>query len=139
MEQRLDLCVFMFFIRHSYTNPIEIVKKKRPNSLLAVTFRTLKWPLLSIALPRICLIGFNFSQPFLINRAISFSLEPESQHTTNVGYGLIFAYVLVYTGIAVSSIHAIRLALFTNTIFLRYQLDSTNILPIVQSLWLVAD
>lgn len=80
---------------------IGIVKKKKSNSLLVTVFRTLKWPLLSIALPRLCLIGFNFSQPFLINRAISLSTEPDSQHATNVGYGLIFAYVIAYTGIAV--------------------------------------
>lgn len=80
---------------------LHLVTKKRPNSLLGVAFDTLKWPLLAVVTPRACLIALNFSQPFLINRAIKLSNEPISEETTNIGYGLIGAYILVYTGIAV--------------------------------------
>ena len=61
----------------------------------------MKWPLLAAAFPRFCLVGFSFAQPFLINRAILFSGSPNTPENRNVGYGLIGAYVLVYTGIAV--------------------------------------
>lgn len=71
------------------------------NSLLAVTLRRLKFPILAVVLPRACLIAFNFCQPFLINRAVSYSEEAETAQTRNVGYGLIGAYIIVYVGIAV--------------------------------------
>ena len=48
-------------------------------------------------------MAFNFCQPFLINRAVTFSQQSTSAQTTNIGYGLIGAYVLVYVGIAVRS------------------------------------
>lgn len=61
----------------------------------------LKWPLIAVVLPRACLIAFTFCQPLLINRSIKLSNEPVTEQTTKYGYGLIGAYVLVYTGIAV--------------------------------------
>ena len=77
------------------------VTKKGPSSLFAITLGVLKWPLLSIVIPRASLIAFTFCQPFLINRAITLAMEPVTEHTTNMGYGLIGAYVIVYVGIAV--------------------------------------
>lgn len=83
------------------------VKSKGPNSLLAVTLKRLKWPVLAVIPPRLCLIAFNFCQPFLIDRAIRYSEQAETSalgsQESNVGYGLIGAYILVYVGIAVSS------------------------------------
>ena len=70
------------------------------NSLLIVYLKELKWHLLSVIPPRLGLIAFNFAQPFLIERAIHFSQQPVTSSTTNVGYGLIGAYFLVYCGIA---------------------------------------
>ena len=70
-------------------------------SLLVVTLKLLKWPLLSAILPRLALTAFTYCQPFLINSAVSLSLEPVDGPTTNNGYGLIGAYILVYVGIAV--------------------------------------
>lgn len=57
--------------------------------------------MLAVIPPRIILVAFNFCQPFLINRAVTFSQEPLTTHTTNVGYGLIAAYIIVFIGIAV--------------------------------------
>lgn len=76
---------------------------KSTHSLFYVALKTLKWPLLSVVLPRLCLVGFNFAQPFLINRAITLSQQPVTEQTTNYGYGLIGAYIIVYMGIAVRS------------------------------------
>ena len=42
-----------------------------------------------------------YSQPFLITTAVNLSLEAVNGKTTNDGYGLIGAYILVYVGIAV--------------------------------------
>ena len=72
-------------------------------SLLASYFVQLKWPLFAVVPPRLGLIAFNFCQPFLIQRTISFSQQPVTEGTTNVGYGLIGAYFLVYCGIAFTS------------------------------------
>jgi hypothetical protein len=63
----------------------------------------LGWPVLQSIPPRACLVALNFCQPFLINRAITLSQEAITKHTTQVGYGLIGAYVFVYVGIAVSA------------------------------------
>lgn len=62
---------------------------------------TLKWPLLAAATPRAFLIALNFCQPLLINRTLILSIQDVTSQTTNFGYGLIGAYVLVYGGIAV--------------------------------------
>jgi hypothetical protein len=77
------------------------VSRTGSRSLFAATLLTLKWPVLAVLPPRLSLIAFNFCQPFLINRAVTFSQEPVTSQTTNIGYGLIGAYVLVFVGIAV--------------------------------------
>ena len=79
--------------------------KKPDGTLFYTTLRVLKRPLLAAAFPRLCLIGFSFAQPFLINRAILFASSPDTPENRNVGYGLIGAFVLVYIGIAVSFEH----------------------------------
>ncbi|KAL8856229.1 MAG: hypothetical protein Q9178_007146 [Gyalolechia marmorata] len=77
--------------------------KGLPRSLLKIFFRRLQWRLLAGVPPRLALIGFNFCQPFLIERAIKFNSMPINQSTTNIGYGLIGAYFLVYCGIAITT------------------------------------
>ncbi|KAK2813402.1 hypothetical protein FQN50_000718 [Emmonsiellopsis sp. PD_5] len=72
-------------------------------SLLLQTIKAFKWPLLYGIIPRLFLIGFTFSQPFLIERAVTLSLLPVTDETTNWGYGLIGAYAIVYIGIAIST------------------------------------
>ncbi|KAL9602458.1 MAG: hypothetical protein Q9179_002540 [Wetmoreana sp. 5 TL-2023] len=76
---------------------------KSSRALLMLFFRRLKWRLLAAVPPRLGLIAFNFCQPFLIERAISFNRQPVTDSSTNVGYGLIGAYFLVYCGIAVTT------------------------------------
>ena len=76
--------------------------QKTQQSLLAVTFRALKWTLLAAALPRLCLTAFVFCQPFLIEKTIGLANEPITGESTSSGYGMIGAYVFVYVGIAVS-------------------------------------
>lgn len=59
--------------------------------------KLLKWELLAVCIPRLLLIGINFSQPFLINRAVRFLEEPVTPSTKNIGYGLIGATALIYS------------------------------------------
>lgn len=76
---------------------------KAPRSLLYLFCGRLKWHLLAVVPSRLGLIAFDFAQPFLIQRAISFSSRSKAQDPDNVGYGLIGAYFLVYSGIAITT------------------------------------
>lgn len=47
------------------------------------------------------MIGFNYAQPFLINRTVKFVNEPSTPENKNIGYGLIGATAVTYIGRAV--------------------------------------
>jgi ATP-binding cassette, subfamily C (CFTR/MRP), member 1 len=81
-------------------------KPEHRHALLWACARCLRWPLLAAVPPRICLIAFNYAQPFLITRLISFVSEPTTPQTHNHGLGLIAATAVVYCGIAVSKSHS---------------------------------
>jgi ATP-binding cassette subfamily C (CFTR/MRP) protein 1 len=51
--------------------------------------------------PRLILVAFTICQPLLISRFLSYLKDPSEP--VNIGYGLIGAYGLVYTGMAISS------------------------------------
>lgn len=51
--------------------------------------------------PRLCLVGFNYAQPFLISSAIAYVSKPVAAQNKNDGYGLIGAAGIIYIGIAV--------------------------------------
>ncbi|KAM3068089.1 hypothetical protein ACMFMF_009454 [Clarireedia jacksonii] len=70
-------------------------------ALFYALFRTFKWPFLSIVIPRLCVVALSVSQPFLVQEAINFVTKPNSQQNTDIGYGLIGGYGLIYIGIAV--------------------------------------
>ncbi|CAJ2506119.1 Uu.00g002490.m01.CDS01 [Anthostomella pinea] len=80
-----------------------VTKNPGPNALFRTILDRLKWPILVVVPSRVCLIAFNFCQPFLIERAVRYSNEGSVAQNTNIGYGLIGAYVLVYVGIAVAT------------------------------------
>lgn len=77
------------------------MNKSTKHPLVKSTFTALKWPFLAPVLPRLCLIGFNYAQPFLINRTVHFVGEPSSPQNKNIGYGLIGATAITYIGRAV--------------------------------------
>lgn len=87
---------------HESNNTV-LVTNKTNHSLMWMTFKSLKWPLLSPIFPRLCLTAFNFCQPFLLASAINLAAEPINDETNNYGHGLIGGYVIVYLGIAVCS------------------------------------
>lgn len=65
--------------------------------------KTFIGPLAIPIIPRLFQIVFTYTQPFLITAAINLAATPQTPQFNNNGYGLIGAYILVYTGIAVSS------------------------------------
>ncbi|RAQ56523.1 ABC transporter [Aspergillus flavus] len=78
-------------------------RKTRRLALLCATCKAIRWPLISAILPRLCLIGFKFAQPFLLNRAVNYVAElqanPSNVHK-GIGYGLIGSAALIYLGLA---------------------------------------
>ncbi|KFY10231.1 hypothetical protein V491_07753 [Pseudogymnoascus sp. VKM F-3775] len=75
----------------------------KSHALAMATLRSFWTSLLAAVVPRLCLIGFNYSQPFLINRVIDFIGETGDTSSANNGYGLIGATALIYIGIAIST------------------------------------
>ncbi|CAI7603846.1 hypothetical protein PCG10_001957 [Penicillium crustosum] len=78
------------------------VTTKSPNTLQWESIKAVKWPLLAGVPARACVVAFNFCQPLLLERSLSFFNSPVNQGTQNIGYGLIGAYIMVYAGLAVS-------------------------------------
>ncbi|GKT51184.1 ABC transporter fum19 [Colletotrichum spaethianum] len=73
----------------------------KKHGLARALAKALAVPLLLPVAPRIALIGFNYSQPFFIQTLLEYLQNPDAPK--NVGYGLIGASVLIYTGIAIST------------------------------------
>ncbi|KAF2670819.1 putative multidrug resistance protein [Microthyrium microscopicum] len=84
-------------------------KRSKPEGRLSYAmsvFRCFKMELLSIIIPRLCLIAFTFAQPLLISRVIGILYEPDTRESRQYGYQLIAATVLVYLGIAFTTLHS---------------------------------
>ncbi|KAF2277337.1 putative ATP-binding cassette transporter [Westerdykella ornata] len=64
-----------------------------------LTIRYLGYHSIAPVIPRICLTGFTFSQPFLVSSMLEY-LEDRESRSINDGYGLIAACAFVYVGIA---------------------------------------
>ncbi|CZR60647.1 related to multidrug resistance protein [Phialocephala subalpina] len=74
-------------------------------ALTYAIFHSLRYSLAMIVFPRLCLIGFNYAQPFLISSAIDYVSLPPSAQNKNDGYGLIGATALIYLGITFCTTH----------------------------------
>ncbi|KAL9106441.1 MAG: hypothetical protein Q9227_008529 [Pyrenula ochraceoflavens] len=75
-------------------------KKFRLASALA---KTIGIHLLLPVGPRLAWTGFKFCQPFLINTLLDYLQQSEETSDKNIGYGLIGATIVIYTGIAFST------------------------------------
>ncbi|KAH8899624.1 hypothetical protein GQ53DRAFT_873990 [Thozetella sp. PMI_491] len=71
--------------------------------LVRALARTLKWHLFLPVLPRIAKGALSFARPFLVSEILAYLQAESSSISANVGYGLIGATALVYTGFAVSN------------------------------------
>ncbi|ETS85549.1 hypothetical protein PFICI_03574 [Pestalotiopsis fici W106-1] len=82
--------------------------KSRNNALIKATCSAFKVAFLAPVIPRLCLAGFSFAQPFLINRVVSFVGESKSdsdqRNAGGIAGGLIGATCLVYLGLAFSRV-----------------------------------
>ncbi|GAB7354916.1 hypothetical protein MBLNU459_g5544t2 [Dothideomycetes sp. NU459] len=81
----------------------EQANKKSPHALLRVFFWHYKSMFFSGIPPCLARIAFELTQPFLIQRVLTFVRQPVDNNTTNIADGLTAAYAIVYIGIAVSS------------------------------------
>ncbi len=75
--------------------------KAGPGALFSTWLSVFAGPVMSAVIPRLFQTGFTYTQPFLITAAIDLANQPQIQPYNNFGYGLIGAYVIVYTGMAV--------------------------------------
>lgn len=74
----------------------------RKHGLARVLLKTLAVPLLLPVGPRVAMTAFQFCQPFLINTLLEYLQQPAQDTSPNLGYGLIGATIIIYTGIAAS-------------------------------------
>ncbi|OHW98638.1 ABC multidrug transporter [Colletotrichum incanum] len=81
----------------------KVSDKTAPGALFNTWLRTFAGPVSAAIIPKLFQIAFNYAQPFLIDEAIRLASQPQTQPYNNRGFGLIGAYALVYTGIAVST------------------------------------
>ncbi|KAM0429989.1 hypothetical protein ACHAPT_005995 [Fusarium lateritium] len=72
------------------------------NSLFWSTIWAAKAVFASGMLSRLCLIAFKYTQPFLIQRTVGFASD--LTESKNIGWGLTGAWLLVFIGLAVSSL-----------------------------------
>ncbi|KAM3077467.1 hypothetical protein ACMFMG_006808 [Clarireedia jacksonii] len=75
--------------------------KRTENAIFYSLVTTFKRPLLSIILPRLFAVALIISQPFLVQHAINYVSNPDTQRNMSIGYGLVAAYGLVYISVAV--------------------------------------
>ena len=101
--RRTPLCPLIIDIMWSLFVAADFILAKPEGrfSFLVTALKALRWPLLSLIPARFVVIAFNYAQPFLISRAISFVGDPVTSQTKNTGYGLIAATGIVYVGISV--------------------------------------
>ncbi|KAF7713845.1 Uncharacterized protein PECH_000838 [Penicillium ucsense] len=74
--------------------------QKSSNALLWAVLKCLRWEMAAIAFPRLCVVGFSIAQPFLIGRLVTV-LQETTASSEQMGYGLIAATAIVFTGIAI--------------------------------------
>jgi hypothetical protein len=80
-------------------------------SFVLSLLRCFKPELGRIVLPRLCLVGFNFAQPFLITAVLEQLYQPDDEQSRLRGYELIAATLFIYSGIAVSAPLSIQMHL----------------------------
>ncbi|KAJ5806538.1 uncharacterized protein N7503_004140 [Penicillium pulvis] len=71
------------------------------NALLLAVIKCLRWEMATIAFPRLCVVGFSIAQPFLIGKFVTV-LQETTPLSQDMGYGLIAATAIIFTGVAVS-------------------------------------
>ncbi|KAK2049863.1 ABC transporter [Colletotrichum somersetense] len=81
----------------------KVPDKTVPGALFRTWLCTFAGPASAPIVPKLFQIAFNYALPFLIDESIRLASQPQTRLYNNRGFGLIGAYPLVYTGIAVST------------------------------------
>ncbi|KAI0423684.1 P-loop containing nucleoside triphosphate hydrolase protein [Xylaria sp. FL1042] len=76
--------------------------QKRKHALALATVLTFQWEVLLIVFPKLAYVALSLSQPFLIQEAVSFVQNTQTNNNNDVGYGLIGGFALVYIGLAIT-------------------------------------
>ncbi|GAW18308.1 hypothetical protein ANO14919_077830 [Xylariales sp. No.14919] len=76
--------------------------QKKRHALAFATVLAFRWEVLLIVFPKLAYVALSLSQPFLIQEAVSFVQNTGAGNNNDVGYGLIGAFALVYTGLAIT-------------------------------------
>jgi len=75
--------------------------KSQSHALMWATMKALRTSIAYCIFPRLCLVAFRYTQPFLISRTITFTKSADESN--NIGWGLTAAYGLVFMGLGVSN------------------------------------
>ncbi|KZL72491.1 ABC transporter [Colletotrichum tofieldiae] len=78
------------------------IAKGHTHALFRSLISTLVVPLILPIVPRLCLMGFTFCQPLMIESLLNYLQEPKGSSSPNKGYGFIGAVILIYVGMATS-------------------------------------
>lgn len=57
-----------------------------------------KWDMLGSVVPRLLHAGLMFSEPYLLERVLNFTAEPEGLNSQRMAYTLTAAYAIVHIG-----------------------------------------
>ncbi|KAM5429338.1 hypothetical protein McanMca71_002977 [Microsporum canis] len=87
----------------SFSAKWSAARVKSPSTLVHLLIIHHKWAIVAAILPRLCLTGLTFTQPFLLARIVRYITETDGKLTNYYGYGLIVATLLIYTGLAVTT------------------------------------
>lgn len=63
--------------------------------------RLLWWPIALPVLPRLALMAFTLCQPLLLSRLLEYLSDPVQRQDAKIGYGLVGAAGIIFTGMAV--------------------------------------
>jgi len=81
---------------------MENIGYQKSRRLMKSCLTALMSSVLAPVLPRLALMTFRYSQPFLFEAIVSFVQKPASERSQNDGYGLIAATGLLYLSLAIS-------------------------------------
>ncbi len=98
IDRRLSAEAYQAAFNHQWQT-----SKPGKHRLVRSVSRTLGWSLFYPVLPRIVNGALSFAQPFLVNAILEYLQQDYQPPSRNVGYGLIGATALIYSGLAVSN------------------------------------
>lgn len=89
------------FLQHHGQRVWQTASRGKPRALFWSTLKATRAPFAYCMIPRVCLIGFRYAQPFLLSRTVDFANSPEEPDS--IGWGLTAAFGLVFLGLAVAN------------------------------------